>query len=98
MTKKDYRDDIRGWQELLKSSMHESIDIMWDISEEELMDCYKKVLATPDDEKRPSSFTMMLMTGLIGAVLAIKYEKDEDELMRILKDSDALFVKEMVKK
>lgn len=95
MTIKDYRDDIRGWKKLLKSSMHEAIEVMWDISEEELMDCYKKVLATPDDEKRPSSFTMMQMTGLIGAVLAIKYEKDENELMKILKDSDAIFVKEI---
>ncbi|WP_311482208.1 hypothetical protein [uncultured Anaerococcus sp.] len=95
MTKMDYRDDIREWQELLKFSMHEAIEAIWMECEEDLIERYKKVLATPDDEKRPSSFTMMQMTGLIGAVLAIKYEKDENELMRILKDSDAIFVKEI---
>ena len=97
MTKMDYRDDIREWQELLKFSMHEAIEAMWMECEEDLMECYKKVLATPDDENRPSSFTMMQMTGLIGAILAIKYEKDENELMKILKNSDALFVKEIKK-
>ena len=95
MTKMDYRDDIREWQELLKFSMHEAIEAMWDRSDEDLMECYEKVLATPDDEKRPSSFTMMQVAGLIGAILPIKYEKDENELMKILKDSDAIFVKEI---
>lgn len=92
------RNDIRGWQELLKFSMHEAIEFMWEECEEDLMEHYKKVLATPDDEHRPSLFTMMQMAGLIGAILDIKYGKDENELMRILKDSDALFVKEMAKK
>lgn len=96
MTKVNDRDDIREWQELLKFSMHEAIEAMWIESEEDLIECYKKVLATPDDEKRPSSFTMMQMVGLIGAILAIKYGKDENELMKILKDSDALFVKEIL--
>lgn len=95
MTKMNYRDDIGGWKYLLKLSMHEAIEAMWDRSEEELMKSLEIVFATPDDEKRPSSFTMMQMVGLIGAVLVIKYEKDESELMKMLKDSNALFVKEI---
>lgn len=98
MTKANDRNDIREWQELLKFSMHEAIEAMWMESEEDLIERYKKVLATPDDENRPSLFTMMQMTGLIGAILDIKYGNDENELMKILKDSDSLFMKEMVKK
>ena len=82
-------------EELLKLSMHGNIDTMWNSSEEELMEYFGRVMTTPDDENRPSLFTMMQMAGLIGTVLVSKYEKDEKDLMKILKDSDALFVKEI---
>lgn len=94
MTKMDCGIDIGGLQELFKSTMHESIEIMWKDSEEDLMVRFKEVLATPDDEYRPTFFTMMQMAGLIGAVLIMKYGKDENELMKMLRDGDAIFLKE----
>lgn len=100
MTKNDFRDinelSRELLRELLKASMRETVDAMWNKSEEELMKKFEIVLATPDDKYRPTHFSLMQMTGLIGAVLVIKYEKDENELMEMLKDSNALFVKEIV--
>lgn len=46
-------------------------------------------------EDCPTLFTMMYMVGLIGTVLVSKYGKDENELMKVLKDSNSLFVKEI---
>lgn len=89
--------DINGLLgEMLKISMSEAVDTAWNKSEEELIKSFKEVLATPDDENRPSLFTMIHMAGLIGVVLVTKYKKDEKELMKMLKDSNALFVKEIV--
>lgn len=96
MTKMGFRDINGLLEELLKISMHGNIDTMWNSSEEELMEYFKRVMTTPDDENRPSLFTMMQIAGLIGTVLVSKYEKDEKELMKILKDSDAIFVKEII--
>lgn len=95
MNKKDFR-DINGLLcELLKISMQEVVDEMWNKSEEELIKSFEMVMATPDDKNRPSLFTMMHMAGLVGTVLVSKYGKDEKELMEMLKDSDAPFVKEI---
>lgn len=95
MNKKDFR-DINGLLcKLLKISMREVLDEMWNKSEEELINSFEMVTATPDDENRPSLFTTMHMAGLVGTVLVAKYGKDEKELMEMLKDSDALFVKEI---
>lgn len=96
MNKKDFR-DINGLLcELLKISMQEVVDEMWNKSEEELIKSFEMVMATPDDENRPSLFTVMHMAGLVGTVLVSKYGKDENELMKMLKDSDSLFVKEII--
>lgn len=89
--------DINGLLgEMLKISMSEAVGTAWNKSEEELIKSFKEVLATPDDENRPSLFTMIHMAGLIGVVLVTKYKKDEKELMKMLKDSNALFVKEII--
>lgn len=86
---------IEALQELLKLSMHEAIDVMWRDSEEDLMKRFEMELATPYDEHRPGLFSLMQIAGLIGVVLVAKHKKDEKELMKMLKDSDALFVKEI---
>lgn len=96
MIKIDSRNVNKLLQEILKLSMRELMDEMWDKSEEELIKSLEMVMATPDDENRPSLFTTMHMAGLVGTVLVSKYGKDEKELMEMLKDSDALFVKEIV--
>lgn len=96
MTNMDSRNGIRLLQEILKLSMYELMDDVWEASEEDLMKRFEMVLATPDDEYRPTSFSLMQITGLIGVVLVTKYKKDENELMKMLKNSDALFVKEII--
>lgn len=96
MIKMDSRYGAKLLQEILKLSMHELIDDVWEASEEDLMKRFEMVLDTPDDEYRPTLFSLMQVAGLIGAVLVVKHEKDEKELMKMLKDSDALFVKEIV--
>lgn len=95
MNKKNYRDINALLEELIKISMHGTIDTMWDSSEEELMKHFERVMTTPDDENRPTLFSLMQMAGLIGTVLVTRHKKDENELMKMLKDSDALFVKEI---
>ena len=95
MIKMDSRNGIKLLQEILKLSMHELMDDVWEASEEDLMKRFEMILATPDDELRPTLFSLMQITGLIGAVLVAKHKKNEKELMKILKDSDALFVKEI---
>lgn len=95
MTKMGFRDINGLLVELLKISISEAVDTAWNKSEEELIKSFKKVLATPDDENRTSLITMIHAAGLIGTVLVAKYGKDENELMEMLKDSDALFVKEI---
>lgn len=80
----------------MKITMREAVDAAWSKSEEELTKCFKTALTTPDDENAPSLFTVMQVTGLIGTVLVSKYEKDENELMKMLKNSDCMFVKEIL--
>ena len=96
MTKMDSRNGIKLLQEILKLSMRELIDTVWEASEEDLMKRLEMVLTTPDNERRPTLFGLMQITGLVGVVLVAKYKKDEKELMKMLKDSDALFVKEII--
>ena len=96
MIEMDSRNDTKLLQEILKLSMHEYIDTVWDASEEDLMKRFEMVLAIPDDERRPTLFSLIQVAGLIGAVLIVKHKKDENELMKMLKDSDALFVKEII--
>ena len=83
---------------LIKISMRETIDVMWDRSEEELINNFEMVMDTPDDENRPGLFVQMQIARVIGTVLNCKYGKDENELMKMLKNSDALFVKEIKEK
>nr|WP_072537052.1 hypothetical protein [Anaerococcus mediterraneensis] len=96
MIKIDCRNGNELLRELIKCSMHEMIDVMWDGSEEELTKSFEIALATPDDENRPTLFSLMQVAGLAGNILVLKHGKDEKELMKMLKDSDALFVKEIV--
>lgn len=96
MSEMDSRNGIKLLQEILKLSMHELMDDVWEASEEDLMKRLEMVLTTPDDEYRPTLFSLMQITGLIGVVLVAKHKKDEKELMKMLKDSDALFIKEIV--
>lgn len=95
MTRMDLRNIEGLLNELLKISMREAVDSAWSKSEEELNKSFKTALTTPDDENAPSLFTLMQMTGLIGTVLISKYGKDEKELMKMLKNSDCIFVKEI---
>ncbi|WP_167320520.1 hypothetical protein [Anaerococcus senegalensis] len=71
------------------------LDVMWDGSEEKLMENFEMTISKPFNELHPTLFDSMLVAGLAGAVLAAKYGKDEKELMNILKNNDALFVKEI---
>lgn len=96
MTEMKYSEFIEALQELIKITMHEAINTMWNSSEEGLMKKFEMVMNTPEDENPPTLFDVMQMAGLIGSVLVLKYEKDEKELMKMLKDSDALFVKEIL--
>lgn len=95
MIKMDCKNLNELLQELLRRSMHEMIDVMWDGSEEELIKSFEMALATPDDENRPTLFSLMQVAGLAGNALVLKHGRDEKELMKMLKDSDALFVKEI---
>jgi len=83
-------------QEMAKLTMKESVEIAWNDSEEELMNRLKSMLATPDDEWNPGPFTIMQTVGLAGTILKIKYKKNENELMRLVKDSNVNFVKEIL--
>lgn len=96
MNKKELRGFNEVLQELLKVSMYEMVDVMWDGSEEELMKSFEMVMVTPDDENRPTLFSLMQIAGLAGNALVLKHGKDEKELMKMLKNSDALFVKEII--
>lgn len=98
MTKMDLRNINVLLNGLLKIFMREAVDAAWSKSEEELIKDFKTVLTTPDDENAPPLFTLMLVAGLTGNVLTSKYGKDENELMKMLKNSDALFVKEIKEK
>ena len=95
MNKRDFWNINKVLAGLIKASMRKTIDVMWDRSEEELIDNFEMIMDTPDDENRPGLFSQMQIAGVIGTVLTCKYGKDENELMKMLKDSDALFVKEI---
>lgn len=83
-------------QELTKLAMQEAIKVSWEDSEEELMERFKCLIATPNDEMSPGPFAVMQTVGLVGTVLVMKHRKNEDELMRLLKESNVNFVKEIV--
>lgn len=83
-------------QELTKLAMQEAIKVSWEDSEEELMERFKRLIATPNDEMNPGPFAVMQTVGLVGTVLAGKHGKNEDELMRLLKESNVNFVKEII--
>lgn len=95
MTKFDLMNVDSLMDGLVKMVMGEAVNAMWNKSEEELIEDFKLELITPNDEDCPTVFTMMYMMGLIGTILVSKYGKDEKELMKMLKDSDSLFVKEI---
>lgn len=95
MTKMGCRDVNELLLGLVRRSMHKMIDAMFDGSEEELIKSFEMALATPDDENPPTLFSLMQVAGIAGAVLVLKYEKDENELMKMLKNSDCMFVKEI---
>lgn len=96
MTEMKCSEIIEALQELMKITMHEAINTMWNSSEEGLMKKFERVMNTAEDENPPTLFDVMQMTGLIGSVLVLKYEKDENELMKMLKNSDCMFVKEIL--
>lgn len=96
MTEMKCSEIIEALQELMKITMHEAINTMWNSSEEGLMKKFEMVMTTPEDENPPTLFDVMQMAGLIGSVLVLKYEKDENELMKMLKNSDCMFVKEIL--
>lgn len=83
-------------EELIKLAMQEAIEVSWEDSEEELMERFKRLIATPNDEMSPGPFAVMQTVGLVGTVLARKHGKNEDELMRLLKESNVNFVKEII--
>lgn len=95
MTKRDFWDITKVLEGLVKISMHEVIDVAWERSEEELINNFEMVTNIPDDDIRYGLFDQIIIVGTIGTVLTCKYGKDENELMKMLKDSDALFVKEI---
>lgn len=80
---------------LVVMAMRETIDIAWSDSEDELMEKFHKVLATPNDDKNPGPFTVMQAVGTLGTALETRYHVDTDKLIQILKDSDLEFVKEL---
>ncbi len=82
-------------QELVRRAMHEMIDVMWNGSEEKLMETFEMAIGKSIDELNPTLLNTMQISGLAGMVLVAKYGKDEKELMKILKNSDAPFVKEI---
>ena len=84
------------FDELTKLAMQEAIKVSWEDSEEELMERFKRLIATPNDEMNPGPFAVMQAVGLVGTVLAGKHGKNEDELMRLLKESNVSFVKEIL--
>ena len=84
------------FDELIKLAMKEAIEVSWEDSEEELMERFKRLIATPNDEMNPGPFAVMQTVGLVGTVLARKHGRNEDELMRLLKESNVNFVKEIL--
>lgn len=96
MTKMKCSEIIEALQELTQITMHEAINTMWNSSEEGLMKKFERVMNTAEDENPPTVFDVMQMAGLIGSVLILKYDKDENELMKMLKNSDCMFVKEII--
>lgn len=95
MSERENMELVEMLQQMAKLTMKESIEIAWNDSEEELMNRLKSMLATPDDEWNPGPFTIMQTVGLAGTILKIKYKKNEKELMRLVKDSNVNFVKEI---
>lgn len=75
--------------------MHETIDIAWSDSEDELMERFHKALAIPNDDENPGPFAVMQTVGTLGVALEARYHVDRDKLMQILRDSDPEFVKEL---
>ena len=89
--------EITGlFDELIKLAMKEAIEVSWEDREEELMERFKRLIATPNDEMNPGPFAVMQTVGLVGTVLARKHGRNEDELMRLLKESNVNFVKEIL--
>nr|DAU83000.1 MAG TPA: hypothetical protein [Caudoviricetes sp.] len=95
MSDKNINKAIELLNALTKVSMHSAIDVSWESSEEELMERLTSTIATKDEEHNPGPFAVMQAVGLTGTVLAMKYQIDEDKLMKILKDSKVNFVKEI---
>ena len=82
-------------EKLTVMAMHGAIDIAWSDSEDELMEKFHKVLAIANDDNNPGPFAAMQMAGLLGTALEARYHVDRDQLMKILKDSDLEFVKDL---
>lgn len=82
-------------EKMIAISMHQTIDVAWSDSEDELTERFHKALTTPNDDRNPGPFTLMQAVGTLGVALETRYHVDRDKLMQILKDSDLEFVKDL---
>lgn len=86
---------LQSMENILNLGMKMSIDQAFEMDEEELLSEFKDAACDSLEDKSSGMFGVMFLIGVCGAVLSIKYERNEKELIELIKETKGDFIKEL---
>ena len=86
---------LKSMENILSLGMKMSVDQAFEMDEEELLSKFKGAACESLEDKSSGMFGLMFLIGACGAVLSTKYEKNEKELIELIKETNGDFIKEL---
>ena len=84
---------LQSMVQMLNLSMKMSVDKAFEMDEEELLSKFKDASCDPLGDKSAGIFGSMFLIAVSGTVLSTKYEKNEKELIELIKETNGDFIK-----
>ncbi|WP_262123419.1 hypothetical protein [Anaerococcus sp. Marseille-Q5996] len=86
---------LQSMEKILNLGMKMSIDQTFEMDEEELLSKFKDAACDSLEDKSSGMFGLMFVIGTFGTVLITKYERSEKELIKLIKETNGDFIKEL---
>jgi len=86
---------LQAMEELMRVGMKVNIDQAFEIGKEKLLSKFKEAIHEPLEGDSAHMFGIMFILGVSGGVLSTKYEMSEEELIKLIKESNSDFIKEL---
>lgn len=86
---------LQGMEELLRLGMKLNIDQAFELGKEELLSKFRDAVHEPLEDRSAGMFGLMFIIGTCGGVLNTKYGMSEEELIKLIKESNSDFIKEL---